>query len=185
MVSTRAFWCLNPGRVLRRSMKVGSLARLAAFGAATWVLMAAVWLLLVDNPALPELVAGAVAAAVAATGSELVRAQRIARVRPRVRWLRFAWRPFVRLPLDVLLVMREVARQAAQRKPRRGELRAVRFEHRSGGAQENARRALAEALGSVAPNTIVIGVDEERELLLAHQLVPAGDERTLDPLELR
>jgi hypothetical protein len=45
---------------------------------------------------------------------------------------------------------------------------------------------MAEALGSFAPNTIVVGVDQEREHLLAHQLLPTRrPQDAIDPLGLR
>jgi hypothetical protein len=46
------------------------------------------------------------------------------------------------------------------------------------------RQALAEALGSFAPNTIVVGIDSERELILAHQLRRGGGPEAVDPLGL-
>ncbi|HLH15186.1 MAG TPA: hypothetical protein VKV16_10390, partial [Solirubrobacteraceae bacterium] len=47
------------------------------------------------------------------------------------------------------------------------------------------RRALAEALGSLAPNTIILGVDPESGLILAHQLRRSGGSETIDVLGLR
>jgi multisubunit Na+/H+ antiporter MnhE subunit len=32
-----------------------------------------------------------------------------------------------------------------------------------------------EALGSLAPNTLIVDVDRERRVLLVHQLVPTDD----------
>ena len=49
---------------------------------------------------------------------------------------------------------------------------------------ETGRRALAESLGSFAPNTIIVGVDAERELLLGHQLRPGGGDEAIDVLGL-
>lgn len=46
------------------------------------------------------------------------------------------------------------------------------------------KRALAESLGSFAPNTIVIGVDAERELLLGHQLRRSGGDDSIDVMKL-
>jgi hypothetical protein len=46
------------------------------------------------------------------------------------------------------------------------------------------RRALAESFGSFAPNTIIIGVDAERELLLGHQLRRRGGDDAIDVLRL-
>jgi hypothetical protein len=39
-------------------------------------------------------------------------------------------------------------------------------------------------LGSLAPNTIVIGIDDERDLMLVHQLRRDGGRDELDVLEL-
>jgi multisubunit Na+/H+ antiporter MnhE subunit len=38
-----------------------------------------------------------------------------------------------------------------------------------------AHRVFTQALGSLAPNTIVVDVDRERRVLLVHQLVPTDD----------
>src|SRR6185312_389145 len=121
--------------------------RRAAAWLATWAALAGVYLLLVDLVQLPELITGAVVAAVAATGSELV---------------------------------------LAERRPARGRVRAIPFRHGGDSPDGVGRRALAEGLGSFAPNTIVIGVDDERNLLLVHQLVVTGEAgEALDPMELR
>jgi hypothetical protein len=68
---------------------------------------------------------------------------------------------------------------------RRGRLRALPFRHAGGDPADQGRRAMAEGLGSFAPNTIVLGVDAQRDLIFAHQLVPTDDPAgAIDPLEL-
>jgi hypothetical protein len=74
--------------------------------------------------------------------------------------------------------------QLARPQPARGRVVALAFSHRGDEPADNGRRALAMGLGSFAPNTIVIGVDHERDRLLAHQLVPTRDPSDLDPLGL-
>ena len=60
------------------------------------------------------------------------------------------------------------------------------FRHGAGESRrEAARRALAESFGSLAPNTIVIGIDPERDLILAHQLDLHGGPEAVDVLALR
>jgi hypothetical protein len=89
------------------------------------------------------------------------------------------------MPLDVGVLMVELVRQLRQRRPERGQLRALRFRAVDEDAYGRGRRALAELAGSLAPNTIVVGVDRRRRVILVHQLRPGGEgERTLDPLEL-
>jgi hypothetical protein len=66
-----------------------------------------------------------------------------------------------------------------------GSFRAVPF--RAGGEDPEAaaRRAIAEGVGSFAPNTYILDVDREHELILAHQLVPKPNQpKDIDPLEL-
>jgi len=154
-------------------------ARSVGIAVGTWVALAAFWLLLVDLTALPELITGAVCAAIAAVGSELVRAHGLARSRPVARGLVNAWRPIARAPVDLGLLVAAIATR------RRGRLVATPFRHGGGDPADQGRRALAEGLGSFAPNTIVLGVDGEHDLIFAHQLAHTGDPvRAIDPLEL-
>jgi multisubunit Na+/H+ antiporter MnhE subunit len=160
-------------------------ARTATPAVVTWVALAAVWMLLVDNRSLPELLVGAGVACIATVGSELVRAQRIATVRFRLRWLPRLWRPLARVPLDVAIVMWALVGQLRERRAERGTLRALRFRALDKDLEHVGRRAAAELAGTLAPNTIVIGVDTRRRVILVHQLVRTGEgASTLDPLEL-
>jgi hypothetical protein len=43
---------------------------------------------------------------------------------------------------------------------------------------------MSEAFGSLAPNTVVLGIDTERELLLVHQLRRNGRPEDLDVLRV-
>lgn len=49
---------------------------------------------------------------------------------------------------------------------------------------DSGRCGLAESFGSLAPNTIIVGVDRERELILAHQLRRSGGREAINLLEL-
>src|SRR4051812_6190996 len=83
---------------------------------AWWVLCAALWLALIDRTQLAELLAGVVAAAIAATGAVLVRQQRQVITRPRLRWVASMPGPLLSLvtdlwPLARVLVTRGVLRR--------------------------------------------------------------------------
>lgn len=157
------------------------MARIAAW----WVGLAALWLVLDDTVAPPELITGAVAALIGAIAAEVVHGQNLVRLRLEPSWLRHGWRPLVRLFPDTARVLWVVVRHLVLRRPPRGEFRAVPFRAgRVDGARDTGRRVLAKSAGSFAPNTYVIGVDEERDLLLVHQLCPKGGAEELDPLEL-
>jgi multisubunit Na+/H+ antiporter MnhE subunit len=163
------------------SRRVG-FAALAWSGA--WLLAAALYLLLIDIIDLPELIVGAVAAAIAAFGFELAREQRIAGVATRLSWLRWAYRPLLRVPSDVVAVSIGAARQLLRPRRKAGVFRVARFRCGPASELESGRHALAEALGSLAPNTIVIGIDFDRDAILVHQLSRKGSADAIDVLRL-
>lgn len=163
----------------------GGALRIALSWAATAVVLFGVWLLFVDTREEPQVILGVGVAIIGATGSELVRLQRIAGVRPRLQWLGRLWRPVVTVPRDLWLLL-QAAMSALAGRPPASRFRAVRFEAGDSDPGDLARQALAESAGSFSPNTIVVGIDAERRELLAHQLVPEEQqpERSLDPLGL-
>jgi hypothetical protein len=145
---------------------------------------AALYLLLIDITDLPELLVGVGAAMLAATGFELAREQHIASEALRIRWLARAYRPLLKVVSDSALVSAAAVAQLVERKPVRGEFLVARFGADGEDPLDTGRQALAQSLGSFAPNTIIIGTDSERELILCHQLRESGGRRSLDPLEL-
>lgn len=153
---------------------------------AWWVGLAALWMLLDDTVAFPELMAGAGAATVGATAAEIVHAQGLVRLRPRVSWLRGAWRLPVGLFADTGRLIAVLYRVLVLRREVRGSFRTVSF--RAGGADaphDVARRALAKFSTSFAPNTYAIGIDVEDDVMLVHQLESTGKPTDVDPLGLR
>jgi hypothetical protein len=160
------------------------LRRVAAWSAA-WVFAGALYLLLIDTTSLPELIVGAGAATIAATGFELAREQQTAGgITMRARWLLTMHRPLLKVPSDVAIVSLMALRQLIRPRSVNGTFRAVPFRCGSEEDIEVGRRALAESLGSFAPNTIIVGVDVERELILGHQLRPGGGVEAIDVLRL-
>jgi hypothetical protein len=160
------------------------LGRRAFAWTAAWFAAAALYLLLIDSADLPELLVAAGAAVLAATGLELAREQGVVGESVRARWLLRVYRPFLRVPVDILILALVALHRQAEPRPAQARFRAVEFSCREQERLESGRRALAEALGSVAPNTFVIGIDVERELILAHQLRPTGGRETIDVLGL-
>ena len=129
------------------------------------------WLAFVDTFATAEVVLGLVAAAVAATAAEVVRSQDLVRFRMEPRWLR----DIHRLPWQVLRdcwVLAVALWRHLRGHPVRGVFRVVPFPSEADDARSAGRRALATALVSVAPNTLVVGVEGGEGEMLVHQLVP-------------
>jgi hypothetical protein len=158
--------------------------RLTAWSLA-WLGAAALYLVLIDITDLPELIVGAGAAAIAATGFELAREQRtVGGLRARLQWLTYAWRPLINVPSDIAALSVFAVRQLIRPRKVNGVFRTVPFSCGEEQGLETGRRALAESLGSFAPNTIIVGVDAERELLLGHQLRRRGGDDAIDVLRL-
>jgi hypothetical protein len=149
------------------------------------VLAGALYLLLIDTVDLPELYAGAGAAVLSALAFEAAREQGFTEATLRPGWLLRTPRPLARIPGDIARVSVALAGQLLSPRRSRGVLRAVPFSGTSDSTLDTGRRVLAEALGSLAPNTIIVGVDRERGLIMAHQLQRSGDADTIDVLKLR
>ena len=148
------------------------------------LLAAAFYMALIDTVDLPELYAAIAAVLLGGAAYEAARRQGIALARVSGRWVARGWRVVVSIPRQIVLVSWQALAQLVSPQEARGTLRAVPFHAGENGPSDTGRRALAEGLGSVAPNTIVIGVDTERDLLLVHQLHRSGGREEIDVLEL-
>jgi multisubunit Na+/H+ antiporter MnhE subunit len=150
-----------------------------------WLASAAGWMALVDSVRLAELLAGVAVATLAASGFEVVRRQRVAAqaMRPELS-LRVVVVVGRAVP-DVWRLTRLAFAQLFDRRPVRGRIVALPFGYNADEPDDRARRAVAVGLGSIAPNTLLVGVDPERGLLVAHQLDVTGNPGDLDPMHLR
>jgi multisubunit Na+/H+ antiporter MnhE subunit len=150
-----------------------------------WLASVALWMLLADSVRPEEVVVGAAVAALAAAAFEIVRRQRVVAqaFRPNL-WLR-VWRVLVRAVPDIGRLTRAAFAQLFRPQRVRGRVLAMPFGHTEDDPDARALRAVAIGLGSIAPNTVVIGVDPDSGLLLVHQLDPTRRPSDLDPLQLR
>jgi multisubunit Na+/H+ antiporter MnhE subunit len=142
----------------------------------------AFYLVLIDTTSLPELYVLAGAALIAGLAFAVSREEGLVEATITPGLLVRSWRAIASIPLQSAIVSWEALAQLAARDPSRGGFRAVPFRAGTSASRDVGRRALAQAFGSLAPNTIVIGVDDERDLLLVHQLRPRGSRDELDVL---
>lgn len=136
-----------------------------------WVLLTAVWLLLILKTSVPDLTAAALAGAAAATlASGVLNGARV-RFDPPRGWLR----QFATVPKQVLsdsgTVLGAILRRLARGERFEGEFRRVPFHPGGPDPADAARRALVVGGMSIAPNTYVVAVDHEAGELVVHQLV--------------
>ena len=141
------------------------------FWVAWYVPLVLLWLAFVDTFAREEVIAGLVAAAIAATAADLVRSQDLVRFRMDPHWLRGLSRLPWQVVRDTWLLTVALWRHCTGR-PVRGVFRVVPFPTEADDARSAARRALVTALCSVAPNTVVVGVEGAEGEMLVHQLIP-------------
>ncbi|HEX6450897.1 MAG TPA: Na+/H+ antiporter subunit E [Trebonia sp.] len=152
-----------------------SARRRAAVWLAWWMLMMSLWVMIDDSLQFDELLAGAGAAAIAAVAAEFAAYQASVRYRVRPGWRLAA--EILRLPgevvHDTLTVFGALARMLVTgRAPEGGYA-----ELPAGGPvgeKGEAGRVLLTGVRSFAPNTFVLGIDDERHVLVVHRLVTPG-----------
>jgi multisubunit Na+/H+ antiporter MnhE subunit len=130
------------------------------------------WVMLDDSVSTDELLAGAGAAALAAFLAEAVSHQAAARFRMRMEWLV----PALRLPGqvvgDTLTVYAALWRRLARGERPPSAFREIPVRFGDDSPEGVTRRVLLIGGHSLAPNTFVLGLDEDTGLMVVHQLVP-------------
>jgi multisubunit Na+/H+ antiporter MnhE subunit len=138
-----------------------------------WVLLMSFWVAADDSVELDELLAGAAAAALGATLAEVARHQAGLRLRVRPEWLV----PALRLPgqvgRDTIVVFMALWRRLARGEEPHSGFLAEPVSYGGDGDEEATRRTLLVGGRSVAPNTFVLGLDRERDVMVVHRLVIA------------
>ena len=150
-----------------------------------WVVLCVVWLLLVDTLDGQELVAGAVAASVAATAAAAVHRRGYIRFRPRLVWLRAVPGLLTDVVLDHGVLAAALWRKVVLRQPVAGVTIRVPFHHGEADGRDGARRALVNFAVSLTPNSYVIDIDPEADSLLVHRLVAGPLDRVLQREQAR
>lgn len=158
-------------------MRRRRLVRRGVFWLSWYFPLLALWLLFVDSLAIEEVVLGAIAAALAATAADFVRAQDLVRFRLRARWLTGLWTLPWQIVVDSGLLAVALWRQLRSPGSVHGVFRVLPFPREGDDAVATARRALVTSVASIAPNTYVVGIEGEEGAILIHQLVrhPGGE----------
>ena len=160
-----------------------SVRQRAAFWLAWWAASFGLWMLLVYETELAEMIAGLVAAAVAATAVEAVHARGDVSFTVRLRWFLALWRLPYEIGVDCWLLTRALWRRLAHGEPLEGFFRVIDFNTVGHDPRSEAKRAIAKWRGGVAPNAYVIGFDEEKNAVLVRQLVKTRLPPRVDPEE--
>ncbi|MBV9093659.1 MAG: Na+/H+ antiporter subunit E [Streptosporangiaceae bacterium] len=136
-----------------------------------WVLMMSLWVMLDDSIDTDELLAGAGVAALAALFAEMVSYQAATRFRMRIEWLV----PALRLPgevvRDTMVVYRALWRRLARGEQPPSAFVELPVPFGDDSPEGVTRRALLVGGTSVAPNTFVLGIDQDADVMVVHRLV--------------
>ncbi len=144
------------------------------FWLAWWVVLWVLYVGLVFKLEASELVTGALCAALGATAAEVMRSHGPIHFSPGARWV-------TQLPALARAVLADTLRliplvwRAARGERVGGRMRCIAYPVAHGDeVQASSRRVLEKVLGSAAPNSFVVGFDEEHDVVLVHELIP-GD----------
>jgi multisubunit Na+/H+ antiporter MnhE subunit len=155
----------------RRDRMAEHPGRRAATWLAWWVLLMSLWVALDDSLQSDELLVGAGAAALAALAAELAAHQAGVRFAIRPAWLVQAFRLPGQVAQDTVTVFAALARALVTRQPPTGAFRELPVRYGDDTPLGVTRRVLLTGAESLAPNTFVLGLDAERDVMVVHQLV--------------
>ena len=143
---------------------------------AWWVLLMALWVWADDSLALAELLAGAGAAAIAASVAELVQHQSATHFRPQAEWVAPALRLPLKLVKDTALVTKVLWARIVHGQDPPSAFRALAVRAGGNSAEDVTRRVLIIGGTSFTPNTFALGIDNQHDLMFVHQLVSRPEE---------
>ncbi|HET9058831.1 MAG TPA: hypothetical protein VFN61_02835 [Acidimicrobiales bacterium] len=152
----------------RRRKEALPRARRAVSWVAWWTLLMALWVWLDDSLVLAELLAGAGAAAIAATLAELVQYQSGISFRPHGEWVAPAIKLPARLVKDYMVVLSVLWRRIVRGEQPSSRFLSVPTRYGDDSPEGMTRRLLITGGASFTPNTFVLGID--RQGMVVHQL---------------
>ncbi len=156
---------------LRRRRRRVPAARRVGSWLVWWTLLMSFWVILDNSLATDELLAGAGAAALGAFLAELVSYQAATRFRMRIEWLAPALGLPGQVARDTVIVFAALWRRLAHGQEPPSGFRELPVRYGGDTAEDKTRRALLVGGQSVAPNTFVLGIDQDRDVMIVHQLV--------------
>jgi multisubunit Na+/H+ antiporter MnhE subunit len=136
-----------------------------------WVLMMSFWVMIDDSTATDELLAGAGAAALAALFAEVVTYQAATRFHMRIKWLVPAFRLPGQVARDTVIVYHALWRRLVHGEQPPSAFLELPARFGDDTPEGITRRTLLVGGTSVAPNTFVLGIDPERDVIVVHRLV--------------
>jgi hypothetical protein len=132
----------------------------------------AFWVSIDDSSMFAELLAGAGAAALAASMAALAQYEARVHFRARAEWVAPAWRLPLVLVRETAVVMAALWARIVRGRTPPSEFIVVPAKYGRRTSEGATRRTLIIGATSFAPNRFVLGMDAGEDLMVVHQLVP-------------
>jgi len=143
-----------------------------------WLIYLVLWFVFTGTVSWAELAFAVFCAAIAATAGEIVWSEPLARFTGDLHHVAEAWRLPKYMLVDTWTVLVVLAKHLTGREEAPSLFRAVQFRvGRQDNEHDATRRALAVTYTSMTPNSVVVGIDHERGLMLLHQIAVAPVQR--------
>ena len=139
-----------------------------------WIILALLWLLFLGKLEWSEIWIGMGASALAAGAATSVNGKNFARFYPETRWMFAGWRIPGYLVWDAVLIYAVLFEFLFSRKPTGSRILALPFPSGDSDERSATRRALAIILTTLPANSLVIGIDQQQNLILVHQIRATG-----------
>ena len=141
--------------------------------AVEYVILFGLWMLFVSLTKPQEMIAGLIAALIAAVADATIKSAGFAKFKPRLEWLPLIfWEAWYALDGSWAIVVALFKHIAG--KPSEAQFVSVPVDAGGDDAESWARRTLLTAYMTIPPNFIVLGIDVERGRMLVHQVSPTG-----------
>jgi multisubunit Na+/H+ antiporter MnhE subunit len=138
-----------------------------------YLFLVGLWMLFVSMTKGRELLAGLIAALLAAVADGIIKSIDYAKFKPRLEWLPLifweAWYALDGTWAIMMALFKHIAGKESE-----AEFVSVPLTAGSDDAESWARRALMVAYLTIPPNFIVLGIDREQQRMLVHQVSPTA-----------
>jgi len=152
---------------------VSAVLKAIRYSAVEYVILFGLWMLFVSMTKPQEMIAGLIAAAIAAVADASIKSEGFAKFKPRLEWLPLIfWEAWYALD-GTWQIMVALVKHLAGKKSE-AQLVSVPMTTGGGDAEGWARRTLMIAYMTIPPNFIVLGIDDKKHRMLVHQVSPTG-----------